>query len=72
MNTENNDGLARAAGVYVTNKKDEYHDLLTLLAQVNNLKPREKWILPILRNNQCKDFKIQLLLAIEDHEEEQK
>ena len=76
MDTENNDALANAAGIYVTtttkNEKDEYHDLLKMLEQVNSFEPRENWILPIMRSNQCSDFRNQLLLAIEDHGEKQK
>jgi len=43
-------------------------DLIALISLVDNFTPREKWIIPILENTFCRDFKTQLLAAVEDYE----
>ncbi len=42
-------------------------DLITLIYQVDNFTPREEWIIPILEQTFCHDFKTQLLAAVEDY-----
>ncbi len=48
-------------------KTDEYRSLVSLLTYVDSFEPRDKWIVPILKGNEFKDFRNQLLIAVEDY-----
>jgi len=48
-------------------KTDEVDELIHLLRFVNELKPREKWIVPLLKDTPFQDLRSQLFAIVEDY-----
>lgn len=50
--------------------EDQTGDLISLIAYVDSLPPRKKWIMPILAGIHGQDFRNQLFTAMEDYAKE--
>jgi len=54
-----------------TQPEESATDLISLIAHVDGFTPRDKWIVPILADISCQDFRTQLLTAVEDYDTEE-
>jgi hypothetical protein len=51
----------------ITKKADEIEECINLLSVVNSMKPREKWVAPLIKSVNFQDFRTQLFTIIEDY-----
>jgi len=56
----------------IARKADKIDECIHLLDFVNDMKPREKWVIPLLDSAVFSDFRTRLLLMIEDYRDERK
>lgn len=61
-----NKGLALAAGIKGM-EIDSFDEIIGALNIINTFEPRKEWILKLLNSNEAIDFKIQILMVIEDY-----
>jgi len=56
--------------IIVAGKSDEIGECVHLLGFVNSMKPREKWVFPLINSIEFNDFRTRLLTIIEDYRDE--
>lgn len=50
-----------------TGRTDEIEEFIRLIKFVNGLKPRKKWVFPLLEDKPFSDFQSQLFAIVEDY-----